>query len=166
MPKAKKKRVEQPEQPEAEEDEGSIEEEDPESEPEPEEEPVQVAPAVPRRTQHRLELLAQVRATALLEREESKNMQKATAAYNKALEKFGAKGKALAACLHRAGAPSASQHLSMIHKAEEKWWEADRAFLRASLQHAAAKIAAREASIAFKDATMRDLRARIAELEK
>ena len=29
MPKAKKKRVEQPEQPEAEEDEGSIEEEDP-----------------------------------------------------------------------------------------------------------------------------------------
>ena len=36
MPKAKKRRVEQPEQPEAEEDEGSIEEEDPESEPEPE----------------------------------------------------------------------------------------------------------------------------------
>ena len=95
MPKAKKKRVEQPEQPEAEEDEGSIEEEDPESEPEPEEEPVQVAPAVPRRTQHRLELLAQVRATALIEREESKKMQKATAAWHKALEKLKAKNKAL-----------------------------------------------------------------------
>ena len=164
MPKAKKKRVEQPEQPEqpeAEEDEGSIEEEEPESEPEPEEEPVQVAPAVPRRTQHRLELLAQVRATALIEREEAKKMQKATAAYNEALEKFGAKGKALAACLHRAGAPSAINHLLSIHKAEEKWWEADRAFLRASLMHAGAKIAAREAQIAFKDATMRDLRARL-----
>ena len=121
---------------------------------------------MPRAVQHRLALLARVRATALIEREESKKMKKATAARNEALEKFGAKGKALDACLHRTGAPGPVNHLINIHKAEEKWWEADSAFLRASLQHAAAKIAAREASIAFKDATMRDLRARIAELEK
>ena len=116
---------------------------------------------MPRAVQHRLALLARVRATALIEREQSKKMQKATAAWNEALEKFGAKGKAMEACLHRAGAPDPGQHLEMIHKAEEKWWEADRAFLRASLEHAGAKIAAREAQIAFKDATMRDLRARL-----
>ena len=69
MPKAKKKRVEQPEQPEAEEDEGSIEEEDAGSELEPEEEPSPGAPAVPRVVQHRLALLARVRATALIERD-------------------------------------------------------------------------------------------------
>ena len=69
MPKAKKKRVEQPEQPEAEEDEGSIEEEDAGSELEPEEEPSPGAPAVPRAVQHRLALLARVRATALIERD-------------------------------------------------------------------------------------------------
>ena len=107
MPKAKKKRVEQPEQPEAEEDEGSIEEEDAGSELEPEEEPSPGAPAVPRVVQHRLALLARVRATALIEREESKKMKKATAARNEALEKFGAKGKALETCLHRTGAPAA-----------------------------------------------------------
>ena len=69
MPKAKKKKVEQPEQPEAEEDEGSIEEEDAGSELEPEEEPSPGAPAVPRLVQHRLALLARVRATALIERD-------------------------------------------------------------------------------------------------
>ena len=161
MPKAKKKRVEQPEQPEAEEDEGSIEEEDAGSELEPEEEPSPGVPAVPRVVQHRLALLARVRATALIEREESKKMKKATAARNEALEKFGAKGKALEACLHRTGAPGPVNHLASIHKAEEKWWEADRAFLLASLMHAEAKVVAREAQIAFKDATMRDLRARL-----
>ena len=73
MPKAKKRRGEQPEQPEAEEDEGSIEEEDAGSELEPEEEPSPGhgpgAPAVPRVVQHRLALLARVRATALIERD-------------------------------------------------------------------------------------------------
>ena len=70
-------------------------------------------------------------------------------------------GKALNACMHRTGAPSPVNLLANIHKAEKKWWEADRAFLWASLMHAEAKIAAREAQIAFKDATMRDLRARM-----
>ena len=88
-------------------------------------------------------------------------MKKATAVRNGALEKFKAKGKALNACLHRTGAPGPVNHLINIHKAEEKWWEADRAFLVASLEHAEAKIVAREAQIAFKDATMRDLRARV-----
>ena len=89
-------------------------------------------------------------------------MSTTAGARNEALEKFGAKGKALETCLHRTGAPGPVNHLNMIHKAEEKkWWEADRAFLVASLEHAEAKIAAREAQIAFKDATMRDLRARV-----
>ena len=65
MPKAKKKRVEQPEQPEAEENEGSIEEEDSGSELEPEEEPSSGAPAVPRAVQHRLALLGGGRAVGL-----------------------------------------------------------------------------------------------------
>ena len=76
MPKAKKKKVEQPEQPEVEECEGSIEDEDSESEPEPEEEPVEAAPAVPRSTVHRLVLLAQVRATAKEERETASKLRK------------------------------------------------------------------------------------------